>query len=120
MITADQARALALDFPEAYEAPHFESASFRVAKKIFATLGEKKDQAVIKLKPDQQAMMTELRPELYTAVPGGWGRQGWTQVSLRTADAASLRHAFAMSYRNVAPKKLAALVTDQGAVIESP
>ncbi len=109
MITPAKARTIALSFPQASEAPHFEKTSFRVGKKIFATMGAD-GVAVIKLQADQQAMMSEVRGDLYTAVPGAWGRQGWTQVSLKAADAAALRHAFAMSYRNVAPKKLAALV----------
>jgi hypothetical protein len=109
MVTPAKARAIALAFPEASEAPHFEKPSFRVGKKIFATMGTD-GFAVIKLAPDQQAMMTEVRGDLYAAVPGAWGRQGWTRVSLKAADAETLRHAFAMSYRNVAPKKLAAMV----------
>ncbi|HEX2041016.1 MAG TPA: MmcQ/YjbR family DNA-binding protein [Acidimicrobiales bacterium] len=39
-MTPDQARRLALSLPEAHEAPHFEKSSFRVGKKIFATLTE--------------------------------------------------------------------------------
>jgi hypothetical protein len=50
-------RRIALGLPEAIEAPHFEATSFRVNKKIFATLGEAKDRAVVKLTREQQEMM---------------------------------------------------------------
>jgi hypothetical protein len=108
-----KARALAMTFPEAVEEPHFHKASFRVAKKIFATMDEADGHMVVKLTPDQQAMMTEVRPDLYQTVPGAWGRQGSTFVRLAAADAATLRRALAMSYRNVAPKKLAALAAEE-------
>ena len=111
-MTPAQARGLATTFPEAVEQLHFHKASFRVAKKIFATMDEADAHMVVKLTADQQAMMTEVRPDLYRTVPGAWGRQGWTIVRLQAADAASLRHALTMSYRNVAPKKLAALVAE--------
>ena len=111
MLSLDEARAIALEFPEAAVAQHFERSSFRVRTKIFATMGGAGEPAVIKLQPGQQAMMTEVRGELYQPVPGRWGMQGWTQVSLDAADADAFRHALTLSYRNVAPKKLAALVS---------
>jgi hypothetical protein len=43
MITESFFRELALSFPEATEAPHFEKTSFRVKNKIFATLDLKKN-----------------------------------------------------------------------------
>ena len=38
MVSIDTFRKLALSFDEAVEQPHFEKPSFRVNKKIFATL----------------------------------------------------------------------------------
>jgi hypothetical protein len=106
------ARALAMTMPEASESPHFENTSFRVAKKIFATMGEGDGaRAVVKLTSDQQAMMCEVRPDVFSAVPGRWGEQGWTRIALETCDAETLRHALGMSWRNVAPKRLRALLT---------
>ena len=46
-VTAAEVRRLALALPGAIEAPHFDSASFRVNKKIFATLGEAAGRAVV-------------------------------------------------------------------------
>ena len=85
------------------------SADFRVGNKIFATLGNP-DAAwgVIALTADQQAMLLDTAPDLFVAVPGGWGARGWTRVRLAAADAAAVRSALTMAWRNRAPKKLVA------------
>ncbi|MCC6919394.1 MAG: MmcQ/YjbR family DNA-binding protein [Alphaproteobacteria bacterium] len=114
MTTEAKVRALALALPEATEAPHFEATSFRIRKKIFATLGERALPLVVKLRPDQQAMMTETQPGTFTAIPGHWGRAGWTSVAIAVADAATIRHALTLAYCNVAPKKLAAALQGPG------
>ncbi len=41
MVSIKAAREIALSFDEVTEEPHFEKASFRVKKKIYATLNEK-------------------------------------------------------------------------------
>lgn len=114
MITADQVRRAALALPEAHEAPHFEVTSFRVRQKIFATMGEVAGRIVLKLTPDRQAMMMEVRPDLYSRPENYWGRQGWTYFALAAADVETLRHALATSYRTVAPKKLVAALDAAG------
>ena len=82
------------------------TADFRVGNKIFATLGNP-DAAwgAIGLTADQQAMLRETAPEVFVAVPGGWGARGWTRVRLAAADAATLKSALTMAWRNRAPKK---------------
>ena len=113
MIKPAAARALAMTMPEASEAPHFEKSSFRVAKKIFATMGEGGDpHMVVKLTPDQQSMMGEVRPDVFSALPGRWGEQGWTRIAFEACDAETLHHALGMSWRNVAPKRLLTLLTE--------
>ncbi len=104
-------RSLALALTEATEAPHFEATSFRVRTKIFATLGERELPLVIKLTPDQQAMMTETQPRVFVAIPGHWGRAGWTSVNIAAADDDTVGHVLRLAWRNVAPKKLAAQVS---------
>jgi hypothetical protein len=37
-------------------------------------------------------------------VPGGWGKQGYTNVLLAKADATTLKSALTMAWKNVAPK----------------
>ena len=106
-VTAADFRRLALALPQAIEAPHFDATSFRVNKKIFATLGEAKDRAVVKLTREQQEMMSSAEPKVFAPVPS-WGKYGWTYVHLTFADAEIARSALTTSWRNVAPKKLAA------------
>ena len=84
-IVAQDFRRLALAFPDAVEAPHFDAASFRVNKKIFATLGEANDRAVVKLTHEQQEMMSAAEPKIFAPVPS-WGKHGWTYVHLAHAD----------------------------------
>ena len=98
-------RRLALALPGAEEKSHFGKADFRVRNKIFASL---KDDAtgVIKLMPEQQNMLTNAGPEIFKAIPGGWGRKGWTQVDLAKSDEITLRSALQTAWRNVAPRTL--------------
>ena len=44
-------RKLALSMPNAYEAPHFNRTSFRVGKRIFATMLEERKEAMIPVRP---------------------------------------------------------------------
>ncbi|HYL61557.1 MAG TPA: MmcQ/YjbR family DNA-binding protein, partial [Candidatus Methylomirabilis sp.] len=82
MTTADFRR-LALSLPEAIEGSHFGSADFRVGGRIFATLAlEKEGCGVLLLTPEQQEGMVEDAPEIFSPVPGGWGRHGATRVRL--------------------------------------
>ena len=73
-------RAAALALPEAVELPHFERASFRVRKRIFATLRETDAMAVLKLPREEQAALVAMHPDVYAVTP--WGHQGWTSVAL--------------------------------------
>ena len=80
-MTGADFRRIALSMPEAVEGSHFGHADFRVGGKIFATLGlEKEGYGVLLLAPEQQAGMVEDEPEIFSPVPGGWGRQGSTRV----------------------------------------
>jgi predicted DNA-binding protein (MmcQ/YjbR family) len=48
VVTIEQFRELAMSFPEAEEVPHFEIPSFRVKKKIFATLNMKENRCCLR------------------------------------------------------------------------
>lgn len=98
----DEFRAIALSFPEAVESSHFESADFRLHGKIFATLRQADGRAVLKLSPDQQALLMETSPGLFEPVKGSWGLKGWTRVVLDEADEATVRHAMEFAWRSVA------------------
>src|SRR5438128_2519026 len=82
-VTGADFRRIALALPDATEGAHFGNADFRVGGKIFATLSlEKEGYGVLLLSPEQQAGMVQDEPEIFSPVPGGWGRQGSTRVSL--------------------------------------
>jgi len=109
-MTAVEFRRLALSLPEATERSHMGHPDFRVGGKIFATLGYPDEaRGMVKLLHDQQAALTGARPDVFSPVPGGWGRRGATYVALAGADKATVYDALLMAWRNAAPKKLLAL-----------
>jgi hypothetical protein len=81
MVSLDNFRKLALSFPDAEEQPHFHLASFRVKKKIFATLWEKENRAMLKLSLVDQSVFCTYH-DVFSPVPGGWGTKGATFVDL--------------------------------------
>ena len=100
-------RQIALSLPDTVEGSHFNVPDFRVGGKIFATLAyEKEGFGVLLLTPEQQAGMVEDAPELFSPVPGGWGRKGSTRVSLAKATPEMLEGALRIAWRNKAPKRL--------------
>ena len=102
----DQARKLALALPEAVESSHLGHPDFRVRKKIFASLHNSR--FVVKLTPEQQSIMVDAEPKIFTPIKGGWGNQGWTAVDLAAVDTVTMKSALLTAWRNVAPKKLVA------------
>jgi hypothetical protein len=106
-MTPDDFRRIALSMPQATEASHMGHPDFRVAGKVFATLGWPDGAwAMVKLTTDQQAMLVTAMPRVFQPVPGGWGRRGSTNVRLAEADEAALESALSMAWRNVAPEAL--------------
>lgn len=108
MLTMDEFSALALSFPEAMQGRHIEVDDFRVEGKIFATLRQVDQRAVVKFSPDEQKLFMETAPGMFEPVHGSWGQKGWTRVILAKADAETVRHAMTYAWRSVAPKKLQA------------
>jgi hypothetical protein len=112
-MTANEFRRLALSLPEAGEATHMGHPDFRVAGKIFATLGYPgAGWGVVCLTPEQQELFVRAEPKSFVPVKGGWGRAGNTNVRLRLARKAAVREALRTAWRNRAPKKLAREVAD--------
>ena len=104
-MSASHFRRAALALPGVVEGAHQRTADFRVGKRIFATLGYPDDGwGMVKLTPEQQSMLVEAEPDIFRPVPGGWGKQGYTNVQLAKADATTLKSALAMAWKNVAPK----------------
>jgi len=97
-------RKLALSLPEAVEAPHFELASFRAKGKIFSTLSEKDQRAMVKLTPEQQEMMVGAEPKVFERIPNAWGDKGATWMHLGFADKSTAQSALKAAWNNVSVK----------------
>jgi hypothetical protein len=104
-MSASRFRLAALALSGTVESAHHGKADFRVGKRIFATLGHPDENwGTLKLTDEQQSMLVEAEPDIFRPVPGGWGKQGYTNVRLAKAGAATLKSALAMAWSNVAPK----------------
>ena len=98
---------LALSFPEAIESAHMDHPDFRVAGKIFATLGyPDEDSAMVKLPRDEQREFVRSNPGVFKSVKGAWGRQGSTNIYLPAVKIETVRKALTAAWRNTAPKRL--------------
>lgn len=107
-MTTDQFRKLSLSFPEVAEKAHQSHPDFRVAGKIFATLGYPDAHwAMVKLTPEQQAEFVAADAGAFVPVKGGWGRKSATNVKLRAAKTTAVRSALTAAWCNTAPKHLA-------------
>jgi hypothetical protein len=100
-------RRIALALAGTMEAPHFDRAAFRVAR-IYVTLAADDRTANFKLTPDEQEFKCMMASEAFTAVPGGWGRQGWTTATLAALSTAELQAALEMAWRHAKPKRASA------------
>lgn len=106
-MTARDFRTIALALPETEERAHMNHPDFRVAGKIFATLGyPDKTRGMVKLSPEDQHYFSKDHPEAFIPVKGAWGRGGATSVILKAADKAVVRKAIGAAWRNAAPKRL--------------
>jgi hypothetical protein len=106
-VTVDDFRRLALSLPGAIESAHMGHPDFRVRGRIFATIWPDDAWGMVKLKPEQQAMLVQAEPAVFVPVKGGWGRKGATNVRLESAHPTSVRSALVTAWRNIAPKTLA-------------
>ncbi len=106
-MTPKDFRLLALSFPETAESAHMDHPDFRVAGKIFATLGyPDEDWAMVKLTPVEQEMFVKAQPAVFVPVKGTWGRRGCTNVRLKSARKHTLRRALLAAWRLASPKLL--------------
>lgn len=108
-MNSDDLRRLALALPEAEEKSHFDRPDFRVRGAIFASLKNPRI-GVVKLTRAQQEVMAAAEPDLFSAVPGGWGLKGWTEIYLEYADEAALKSALTAAWKNVVPKVMLKLL----------
>lgn len=114
MVSIEEFKSLALAFPEAVESPHFDKDSYRVQKKIFATLNKQENRCCIKLSLIDQDVFCAFDPAIIYPVPNKWGKQGWTLINLDIVPLELLEDALTTAYCNVAPAKLAEPYLNRG------
>ncbi len=106
-MTAKDFRRIALALPETAEHSHMNHPDFRVAGKIFATLGyPDKTRGMVKLSPEEQHYFSKDHPDAFVPLKGVWGRRGATSVLLKAAKKDALAKAIEAAWRNTAPKRL--------------
>jgi len=106
-MTPAQFRKIALSFSETEERAHMHHPDFRVAGKIFATLGyPDQSRGMVKLSPEDQHYFSRGYPQVFVPVKGTWGKRGATSVVLKAASKDVLAKAIAAAWRNTAPKRL--------------
>jgi len=104
-MTADEFRALALDLPGAVERAHMGHPDFRANGRIFATLHADDEWGMVKVQPAEQQALIAAHPAVFVPATGAWGRQGCTNVRLKTAKAATIRAALMLAWDFVNSQK---------------
>jgi predicted DNA-binding protein (MmcQ/YjbR family) len=101
MMDIESFKQLALSFPDVTEEPHFDKTSFRIKKKIFATLSKKDNRISLKLSEVDQSVFCSIDKSIIYPVPNKWGRQGWTQVELKQIKKSILKDLLQAAYHEV-------------------
>jgi len=104
MATGEDVKRIALTLPGTLSAPHMDRLAFKV-KRIYATLAADAGSLNLKLTPEEQEFKVMLAPEAFSPVPGGWGRQGWTTVTLAELSLDELAAALAMAHAHALPAR---------------
>jgi hypothetical protein len=114
-MTPNDFRRLALSLPDTSEQSHMDHPDFRVAGKIFATLGyPEPGWAMVKLTPLEQEMFMKSQPGAFVPCAGAWGRRGATSIRLKSARRPTVRRALTAAWLLTAPKALASKLKAAG------
>lgn len=111
-MTAAAFRKLALALPGSHEEPHFDRASFRMGKKIFATLTADGAQVMVRVAPPERLFaLLSGRPDVFFD-HGAWSvRHGSLGIRLAKVDPALMRELLVDSWRHIAPKRARAALS---------
>jgi hypothetical protein len=102
-----QVRRFALALPETTEEPHFESTSFRVHGKIFATAPPDGERLHVFVDEETRETALALEPDSLDKL--FWGQRVWgLRVTLATAKPRVVESLLMQAWRCKAPKKLVA------------
>ena len=97
MATSEDLRRLALSLPGTVEQQHMDRRAFKVSR-IYATLAPNEQTANLKFTLDEQEFKCQLAPEVFQPLANGWGRLGWTQISLQASTLANLQAALELAH----------------------
>jgi hypothetical protein len=104
-MTTEKFRSLALSVPGASESAHMGHPDFRLAGRVFATLGYPDERhGMVKLAPQQQKKFVEMAPKVFSPCAGAWGRSGATAVYLASARVRLIRAALEEARGNLQPR----------------
>lgn len=104
MVDIKTFRQLAFKLPGVTEEPHFELRSFRVNKKIFATLDIQNNRACLMLSVVDQSVFSAYDKTIIYPVPNKWGTHGATFVDLKKVPKGMFKDALTTAYCKIAPK----------------
>src|SRR5438132_146425 len=103
----EEARRFALSLPEATEKPHFEKSSFRIGRKIFATLPPGGEHLHVLVDEHETRASVAEDPSAFEELR--WGKRlAGVRVSLRAADPQWVFELLEESWRRKAPKRVVA------------
>ena len=97
---------LALSLPEVREEPHFHRTSFRVGKKIFATMVPDGSEAMVRVRPLRRVyQLLSEHPDVFFD-HGGWTwRNGSLGIRLPVADPKLIRELLGDARNDLSPKR---------------
>ncbi|MFJ1797608.1 MmcQ/YjbR family DNA-binding protein [Streptomyces sp. NPDC088180] len=114
-ITAADVRSAALSLPDTTEKLAWGQPTFRVAGKIFASLGDDETVMGVKCPREARAELIAAEPEKFFIREGHDDHYAWMRVRLSALeDAGELAAILADSWRQVAPPRLAAAHPELG------
>src|ERR1700744_3228377 len=105
MVDIETARQMALALPGAEEGDHFGLPSFKVNKRIVATLWVKENQMMIKLPLIDQTIFSSFDKNTIYPVPNKYGGMGCTFFELSLISPEMLQDALNTAWRKVMEKK---------------
>jgi hypothetical protein len=107
MPTDKEFRRIALALEGAIQSAHMGHPDFRVGGRIFATLHQDLQHAMVKLTPEQQERFVAEHGDAFAPENGAWGRQGSTRVRLAAVDEDALGQVVTLAWQNTVRKQAA-------------
>jgi hypothetical protein len=108
VVTWDDVRRLALELPEAVEAPHYNATAFKIRGRAFAGRSRHEGAIWVRCDPDERPLIVASDPARYRLTPHFEGACGHLLIWLKHADHDDVRERLIDGWLLMAPKRLAA------------